>query len=57
MTRVVKHWNRLPGEDRVPGVPGPVPGDIQGQGGWGCEQSNLAIDVPVYCRGIGLDDL
>ena len=35
----------------------PVPGDIQCQAGPGSEQPNLAIGVPVHCRGLGLDDL
>ena len=33
----------------------PIPGDIQGQAGWGSEQSDEAIDVPVHCSGVGLD--
>jgi len=28
----------------------PVPGDLQGQAGWGSEQSDLAVGVPVNCR-------
>ena len=35
----------------------PPPGDIQGQAGQSSEQSDLAVDVPVHCRGVGLDDL
>ena len=34
-----------------------VPGDIQGHIGPGFEQLDLAIDVPVHCRKVGLDDL
>ena len=34
-----------------------VSGDIQGEAGGGSEQPNLAISVPVHCRGVGLDDL
>ena len=30
----------------------PVPGDIQGQAGWGPEQPDLAVDVSVHCRGV-----
>ena len=30
---------------------------IQGQAGPGSEQPDLAIDVPVHCRGVGLDEL
>ena len=32
-------------------------GCIQGKAGAGSEQPDLAVDVPVYCRGVGLDDL
>jgi len=35
----------------------PIPGDIQGQVGWGSEQHDLVEDVPDHCRGVGLDDL
>ena len=35
----------------------PIPGDTRGQAGWGSEQLDLAVDVPVDCRGVGLDDL
>ena len=35
----------------------PVPGDIQCQAEPGSEHPNLAVDVPVHCRAIGLDDL
>jgi len=53
MIRVVKHWNRLPTEVldspsletfmiRLDGAP---------------EQRDLAVGVPVHCRGVGLDDL
>ena len=35
----------------------PVPGDSQGEDGWGPEQPDLAVDVPVHCRAVGLDDL
>jgi len=34
-----------------------IPGDIQGQAGPGSEQPDLAVDIPVSCRGVGLDDL
>jgi len=30
-----------------------IPGDIQGE----AEQLDLAVGVPVYCRGVVLDDL
>ena len=33
----------------------PVPEDIQGQAGGGSEQPGLAVEVPVHCRGVGLD--
>lgn len=35
----------------------PVPGNIQGPVGWGCEQSDQVEGVPGHCRGLGLDDL
>ena len=34
-----------------------IPGDFQGQAGWGSGQPDLAEDVPVYCRGAGLDNI
>ena len=34
-----------------------VPGDNQGQAGWVSKQPDVAIDNPVHCRGVGLDDL
>ena len=39
------------------GSGGPIPGDIQGQVGWGSEQLDLVDDVPAPCRGLDLDDL
>jgi len=33
------------------------PADTQGQAGWGSEQSDLSVGVPVYCRGVRSDDL
>ena len=35
----------------------PIPGDVQGQDEQCSEQLILALDVPVYCRGVGPDDL
>ena len=35
----------------------PVLRDTQDQAGWGSEQPNLAVGVPVHCRGVGLDGL
>ena len=35
----------------------PVPGDTQDQTGWGSEQPDLTVGVPVHCRGVGLEDL
>ena len=35
----------------------PIPGDFQGQVRPGSEQPDLAVDVPVHCRGVGLDGL
>jgi len=34
-----------------------IPGDIQAQTGWGFEQPDLALGVPVLCWEVGLDDL
>ena len=34
-----------------------VPGDFQGESGSGPGQPDLAVDVPVHCRGVGLDAL
>ena len=31
----------------------PLPGSVQGQGGWDFEQSNLAEGVPTYGKGVG----
>ena len=39
------------------GSGGPIPGNIQGQVRQGSEQPGLVEDVPVHCRGVGLDDL
>jgi len=39
------------------GSGGPIPGNLQGQVGWGSEQPGLVEDVPAHCRGVGLDDL
>jgi len=49
--RVVKQWNML-SRDAVD-----VSGDIWGQAGRGSEHPNLAVGVPVHCRGVGLDGL
>jgi len=35
----------------------PVPADTQDQAGWGSEHPDVAVDVPVHCRGVGLDGL
>ena len=55
MTKVVRHWSRLITEVvnalSLEGL------DLQGQGERGSEQPDLAVGVPVHCRGIGLDDL
>ena len=34
-----------------------ISGDIQGQAGYGTEHSDLAVSVPVHCRGVGLHNL
>jgi len=39
------------------GSGGPIPGNIQGQVGWGSEQPDLIEDIPAHCGGVGLDDL
>jgi len=51
--RVVKQWNCLPRT----GGRCPIPGNIQGQVGWGSEQPDPAEDVPAHCRGVVLDGL
>ena len=33
----------------------PIPGDTQGPGGWGSEHPDVAVGVPVHCRGVGPD--
>ena len=35
----------------------PIHGDFQGEPGSGPGQFDLTMDVPVQCRGVGLDDL
>jgi len=35
----------------------PLPGGIQREAGWGCEQPALVGGVPAYSRGLELDDL
>jgi len=35
----------------------PILGNIQVQAGPGSEQPDLAVDVSVHCRGVGLDGL
>ncbi len=39
------------------GVGCPIAGDIQSQAEPGSEQPDLAVDIPVHCMGVGLDDL
>jgi len=34
-----------------------IPGGIQGQAGQSSERPDLTVDVPVHCRGVGLDSL
>ena len=34
-----------------------LPGSIQGQAGWGCEQPGLKGGVPAYSRGLELSEL
>ena len=35
----------------------PLPVGVQSRAGWGCEQPELAVDVYVHCREVGLYDL
>jgi len=35
----------------------PVPGNCQGQVGWGSEKRHIAKDVPGHCKGLGQDSL
>ena len=35
----------------------PVPGDTQGQAGWGSGLPDGAVGIPIHCRGVGLDGL
>ena len=35
----------------------PLPGSVQGQAGWGCEQPGLEGGVPAYSRELELNDL
>ena len=51
--RVMRHWNRLP---RIVGGC-PIPGDFQDEAGSGPGHPDQAVDVPVHCRGAGLNDL
>ena len=36
---------------------GPIPGDFQGQAGGGSKQPDVTLDVPIHCRGVGLDSV
>lgn len=44
--RVLKHWPSRP-----------VPGDLQGDVGWGFEQLHLVEDVSDLCRGWTMEPL
>lgn len=44
-------------QDFLRGGESPVPEDIRDQAGPHSEQPDLAADVHMYCRGVGLDDL
>jgi len=46
---VMRHRHRLPRDGGIP-----IPGNTQTQTGWG---SDLAVGVPVHCRGVVLDGL
>ena len=52
MIRVVKHRNRLPRE--VMDAPYLETFKVRLDGG--SKQPDLAVDVPVHCRRVGLDD-
>jgi len=47
--RVVRHWNMF--RQRSCGCP--LPGNVQGQVGWGFEPPGLVKDVPVHGRRVG----
>jgi len=47
---VVRHWNRLHREV----VDALSLGNVQGQAGWGCEQSGLVEGVLAHRRGLGI---
>jgi len=51
--RVVRHWK----QNAQRGGGCPIYRDIQGQVGLVSEQPDLAVGVPVHCRGFGLDGL
>jgi len=34
-----------------------IPGNFQGQVGWGSEQPDLIENGPTHCKAVGLDDL
>ena len=34
-----------------------IPGNIQSWAGWDSEQPDLVVDVPVHCKGVGLEGL
>ena len=34
-----------------------IPGDTQGQAGQGSEHPDVAVGVPVHCKGVGPRDL
>jgi len=51
---VLNHWNGLPREVEWRMSGGLIPGNNQGQVGWGSEQPDPAEDVPAHCRGLGL---
>lgn len=54
------HWNRSLREAVDPWIPvdpSPIPGDIQGQVGWGLKQPDLVVGSSAHDRELELDGL
>ncbi len=52
--RIVRHWHRFPRE--VMGALS-LETDTQGQAGPGSEQPDQAVEIPVHCSRVKLDEL